>query len=286
MRYSDTLKIACWIVCLVVVGSAVAADFRISSHVYVGDKKEAVSSNVTLFRAGIVYDYLSEPESITIFDPLRGRFVLIDPVEQIQCEVPTTEVGTFNDELRQRASGSKDPLLQFMANPQFKVVTPQPGVVHLAGPQMNYRMLVQRVQDQGALRQYVEFSDWYARLNTLMNPGSPPPFSRMAINEILMKRGEVPKEVTLTVRPAQQMPNAREVYLRSTHDVSWKLLAEDLRRIDKTGEQLATYQQVSVDDFVQAGQPEEQQQQQSKASMTKQPPARQPARSAANTKLR
>jgi hypothetical protein len=271
---------ACWTCCLLTATVAAATDFRIASQVFVGDGKQAASTNITLFRAGIVYDYLSEPESVTIFDPLRGRFVLIDPVEQIQCEVATKEVAAFNDELRLRAAGSQDPLLQFMANPQFKVITPQPGVLHLTGPHMNYRIQVQRVGDKGAVRQYVEFSDWYARLNTLMNPGSPPPFTRISMNQILLERGEVPKEVMLTVRPAQHVPNAREVQLRSTHDVSWKLLADDLRRIDSTGEQLATFQQVSMDDFINAGQREP-----AKPGMAQRPPARPPSGSA-STKLR
>lgn len=237
-------------------GSVNAADFRIISQVYAGNAKQPASSTLTLFRAGVVYDYLSQPETVTVFDPLHGRFVMLDPVEQIQCEIPTREVASFNDELKLRASGSKDPLLQFMANPQFRTSTPQPEIVHLSSQFMTYRIQVQRVTDAAAIRQYVEFSDWYARLNTLMNPGSPPPFTRMAINQVLLERGEIPREVLLTVRPAQQLPNGREVQLRSTHEVSWKLLADDMRRIEKTGEQLATYELVSLDDFQQAGQKE------------------------------
>lgn len=246
-------------VALVSAHTVRATDFRITSEVFAGDAKEPVCTNITLFRAGLVYDYLNAPETVTVFDPIRGRFVLLDPVQQIQCEVPTKDVALFNEELKTRAGSAKDPLLQFMSAPQFKTITPQPNVVHLTSELLNYRIVTTRVKDAAALKQYMEFSDWYARLNTMVNPGSPPPFCRMAMNQVLYKRGEMPTRLELMIRPAQPVPGARDVRLRSEHQVAWKLLGEDLRNIETTGEHLATYQRVSFDDFIQAGQPQQQQ---------------------------
>ena len=38
-----------------------AEDFRIETAVYVADEEQPVSKNVTLFEAGVVYDFLEQP---------------------------------------------------------------------------------------------------------------------------------------------------------------------------------------------------------------------------------
>jgi hypothetical protein len=231
-----------------------ATDYRIESEVFVNERPEAVSRNVTLFRAGLVYDYLSQPESVTIFDARSGRFVLIDPAARVQTEIATDDVAAFNDELKLRAAAHKDPLLRFMADPQFKVTSPQPNLLVLSAPNMTYRIKTIRGKDAAALRQYIEFSDWYARLNTLVNVGSPPPFTRIAINQTLARQGAIPTDVEVTIVPA--VKNARAAKMRSHHEIGWKLLGEDLRRIDETGKQLATFKKVSFDEFHGAVEPD------------------------------
>lgn len=230
-----------------------AADFRIVSHVFVGDDEQAASTNTTLFRAGLVYDYLAEPPSVTIFDPLRGRFVLIDPAHQLQAQMSIQEVAKFSEELKMRASAHSNSLLKFMALPKFEVGGRGNQLV-MTSPQMTYELHTLKVKDRTALQEYFDFSNWYARLNTMVNPGSPPPFARIEINKTMEKRGVIPNEVELRIS-AGAGKERREVKLRSRHDVTWKLLGEDLRRIDETSKQLATFKNVSFEQFYQAGIP-------------------------------
>ena len=58
---------------LLTAGSTFAEDFRIQTRVYRGDEETPVSQNLTLFRAGVVYDFLSEPAETTIYDRPRGN---------------------------------------------------------------------------------------------------------------------------------------------------------------------------------------------------------------------
>lgn len=226
------------------------ADFRIVTEVFASGQPAAVSKNLTLFHHSFVYDYLlMPPQSVTIFDQHRGRFVLIDSANKVQTEITSREVNAFNEQLRATAEAHKDPLLRFLANPQFKISNPEENVLVMGGPNLSYRVTGVDSNDPQVLRQYLEFSDWYARLNTMVNPGSPPPYMRIAINQTLAKKRWIPTEVELSVTPA--VKGAKPMRLTSRHTLEWKISAEDLRWIDETGEELATYKKIGFQEFQQ-----------------------------------
>ncbi len=228
-----------------------ATDFRIVSEVFLD--KDVVSTNRTLFRAGVVYDYLKAPGLTTIFDPARQRFILLDPETKLRCEVDTVQVAQFNNALRKRAAENADPLLRFMAQPAFQIEgNKAPGMLKLLSPLVSYQLKTTRVEDAEALRQYIEFCDWYAQLNTMVNPGSPPPFARMKVNQVLRNRQEMPLEVELTIS-VQAKGGNRQVVLRSRHQVAWRLLGEDTVAIDQTAEELAVFKAVTFQEFQERG---------------------------------
>ena len=231
---------------------AVATDFRIVSEVFLD--KDMVSTNRTLFRAGVVYDYLKAPGLTTVFDPARKRFILLDPATKLRCEVDTVQVAQFNNALRARAAENADSLLKFMAQPKFEIEGNQaPGTVKLLSPLVSYQLKTTRVEDAEALRQYIEFCDWYAQLNTMVNPGSPPPFARMKVNQVLRNRQEMPLEVELTISVRQQKGGNRQVALRSRHQIAWRLLGEDSVLIDQTAEEMAIFKEVTFQEFQERG---------------------------------
>lgn len=231
---------------------AVAADFRIVSDVLLNNA--VVSTNRTLFRAGVVYDYLQAPGLTTVFDPARQRFILLDPETKLRCEVGTVQVAQFNNALRERAAKSADPLLQFMAQPAFQIEgNKAPGMLKLLSPLVSYQLKTARVEDAEALRQYIEFCDWYAQLNTMVNPGSPPPFARMKVNQVLRSRQDMPLEVELTISVRQPKGGNRQVVLRSRHQVAWRLLGEDTVAIDQTAEEMAVFKEVTFQEFQERG---------------------------------
>lgn len=231
---------------------ALATDFRIVSDVLLNNA--VVSTNRTVFRAGVVYDYLQAPGLTTVFDPARQRFILLDPETKLRCEVGTVQVAQFNNALRARAAQNADPLLQFMAQPVFQIEgNKAPGVLKLLSPLVSYQLKTARVEDAEALRQYIEFCDWYAQLNTMVNPGSPPPFARMKVNQVLRSRQEMPLEVELTISVKQPKGGNRQVALRSRHQVAWRLLGEDSVAIDQTAEEMAIFKPVTLQEFQERG---------------------------------
>jgi hypothetical protein len=230
---------------LAIIGSPLKADdFRIETKVFSG--KEMVSQNTTLFEAGHVYDYLSKPERVAVFDQTRGRFIVLDPARKVKAEVKTDDVSVFADKFREIAEKSSRPFMNFAANPQFEVNFDQDNELTLTSDFVTYKLTTIPASTTEAAQQYREFSDWYARFNAMANPGSTPPFPRMFVNEELAKRSLVPTEVQLTIAAT---PGAKASSLRSEHHVAWRLLPRDHKKIAETGNQLATFKSVDFDKF-------------------------------------
>lgn len=253
MRHAPIL--ACLTLVLSVFAVARAEDFRIQTNVFSGNDKVPVSKSTTLFRAGYVYDYLesadpAEPDRVAIFDKAHGRFIVLDPTRKVRAEVKTDEVLLFAGKLQAAVSArSKHEFTRFAADPKFEVDLSPDGELTLSSDVMTYRLNTMPAHSPEAAGQFREFSDWYARFNTMAHPGSTPPFARMAVNAELAKQGMVPSEVRLSI-PNQ--PGMKAAELRSEHMFNWRLLEQDAKRIDKTSDQLATFKEVNFDEFQQS----------------------------------
>jgi hypothetical protein len=235
--------------------AASADDFRIQTDVYAADNT-AISQNTTLFRAGYVYDYLTHPpaksvDRVAVFDQQHGRFIVLDPARKEKAEIKTDDVLLFASKQQAYARAkSSNAFNKFAADPEFETDFSQDGELKMTSPHMTYQLKTLPASTPEAAAQYREFSDWYGRFNTMSNPGSTPPFARMAVNAELAKRGLVPTEVRLTV-PKQRGVEATA--LRSEHHVSWRLLPRDAERIEATATQLTTFKLVDFDQFERTG---------------------------------
>jgi hypothetical protein len=239
-RILATLVLPAAVACCL-FGPARADDFRIETKVYVGKGKHPVSENTTLFRAGFVYDYMSGSGQVTVFDRLRGRFIVLDPTRKLKAEVKTDEVGRLIDSLHDLAAHSTNSAIRFAADPEFEVEFDEKGILTLSSEHITYQLKTEPAATPEAAEQYHEFADWYARFNTMAHPGSAPPFPRLVVNAELAKRGLVPTEVRRTIRSASA---------RTEHYVSWRLLEGDHRQIAETANQLATFKEVDFEELL------------------------------------
>lgn len=228
-------------------GQTRADDFRIHSRVFIGEGQVA-RENITLFHAERVYDFMTQPPAVTVYEPGRARFVLLDPVRQRQTEVTLESLDQFLADLRRQASESENPLLQFLAQPQFRESGGAEGEMLLASPWMSYRLKTAPAHGREASRRYREFSDGFAKLNTLTNPASLPPFARLAVNAALDRAGALPSEVALTI-VTQARPERKEITYQSRHHVQWRLLEEDLNRVAQADSDLEGFAFVPLEQF-------------------------------------
>jgi hypothetical protein len=238
-------------------GKLIAADaFRIETKIFVGDAKdkkiEPVSKTTTLFKDGIVYDFLESPEQTAVFRKPNGdkpgRFILLNDKDRVQTEVTTDKLAGTMKKLRKWASEQKEPFLKFAANPRFdETFDRNTGKLVLASPLETYTVETSPAsQHQDSMTEYHEFLDWYTQLNTLLT--SPvPPDPRLKLNDALVRHRVVPTKV--------ELKRMGEDPVRAEHDFTWRLSQEDLQRIEDVQSGLTAYKQVENKEFLQMSQP-------------------------------
>jgi hypothetical protein len=228
--------------------AAVAGDFRVQSKVFVG--KQAVEST-TIFRSGVIYDFLTAPSEITVCYPHGHRFVVLDPQRQVKTELSAEQIEAFVQRNQQRvkkaALEENMPLAAFLAEPDFdESYDESSGELELKSAWMTYRVKTVAPKFDDAAAQYVDYTNWQAKLNTLIKPGSMPPFARLALNGALKQHDRLPIEVELT-RYAQQ--SSKKSTIRAEHKIQWRLVDSDLKRLDEADNDLTAFKSVSLHEY-------------------------------------
>ena len=226
-----------------------AADFRVENKVFLGSDKEPRSESTTIFKDGVVYDYLVDPAEVTVLDISRGRFFLLDTHLKLKTQLSAKLVKASIDSLKTRSDLNDDPFAVFLINPSFDCqVDDERGELLFSSTLMEYRVLTEPAKTPEVASKYRQFSDWYARLNTYLRPGARPPFARMLVNKELGRRGELPREVHLSLKPKQGL-GSRTIRMHSRHNIVTRLGDVDLRRVAQTAEHLAVFQPVSFKEY-------------------------------------
>jgi hypothetical protein len=229
--------------------TAKGEDFRVDNVVFVGDDKEPVSQSTTIFQDGVVYDCMKAPLETVVFDKLSGRFVLLNLKLRTRSELTTAHLAAFIDRLQIVAAKSKDPLMRFLAEPKFEErFNETTGELTFNSPLVTYQLMLSPERDPNIAGQYQEFCDYYARLNTLLAPGSRPPFGRLAVNAALAPRQATASRVTLTIDTGRGGKQKRDT-VRSEHRVVRPLEPADLDRVAKTKELMNSLKLVSFEDY-------------------------------------
>lgn len=244
----------CWplvmLACLTVIHPApgTAQEMRIETYVYGGDEAaEPLSHTVTLFDKNTVYDFVDNPQQIAIFRAPTpgsgGQFILLDVASARRTEVSTERIEGLMEKLTQWAGEQKDPLLKFSAAPKFKENFDRTtGTLTLTSDLWDYNVATVPADDISMLARYREFTDWYTRLNTMIN-SSPPPGPRLELNSSLEKYGVMPVEIRRTLK-------SNKSTLKATHLFSWRLSRDDRARLDEAKKYLASFKKVANEEFI------------------------------------
>lgn len=222
---------------------AVAGDFRVDTEVLVGREKEPIAENLTVFSGGRVYDFLlGDTKEIAIWDPIRGEIHLLDEARQLRTTIAIRELAESLSDLRAKATES-DQIAAF--DPKFEVqMDEESGWLTMSSKRLTYRVKGSKPQLDGAVQQYLEFADWYARLNAIRNGF--PPFARNSVNQEVAQRGWLPEEIERT--STGSLPGQKTV-VRSRHITNWSLSKSDRKRVERAGEFLSTFKQVAFAEY-------------------------------------
>ena len=200
--------------------AGLAQGYRVETRVYddtpsADTSDRAPFTSLTLFQNGKVYDYSGD--EVIIFERTARRFVILNLARSLQTTVEFDEIRHLLDLRRQECeeyirekteSGHRDAVsiaksLRFQLDPKFETTVDQGNhVLELKAESWKYHVSTHTWKDPDQVREYLEYADWTARLNFVLDPSSLFPEPRMALNETLREMpGEMPTTVILDLRP-------------------------------------------------------------------------------------
>ena len=222
-------------------------DFRIQATVHVGSSSSASVNSLTLFNSATIYDFLDhgmDQSDITVFDITRGRFVLLDPQRRVKTTLTKDFLIRFLEQIRSQTSSTAlanyvQPKLEHEFNPVTKTV-------RVSSDYLTYQATGITPKFDSAVQRYRHFADWAARLNST-RIGNLPPYSRFELNRLLAKQNLMPLNIQRTLMLDEV--GLKKQIVRSEHTINWQLTNSDRKRISKTGDQMASFREVTADEF-------------------------------------
>jgi len=181
------------LVCLVVPAAATAQEFRVYTRLFdvraasrkdAKDRDRPISRTTTLFHAGKVYDDIDGGTRVTLFEPAQDRFLLFDGTRRLRATVESAQVEQAIDQaLRaarerlnaaaQNSDASRVALVRFQLDPGFQQsFDAARNRLVLSSAVMVYHVQGAAPASKPALAAYLNYADWAARLNYLVNPQS------------------------------------------------------------------------------------------------------------------
>ncbi|MEX0818356.1 MAG: hypothetical protein WD070_02150, partial [Pirellulaceae bacterium] len=228
-------------------GGLLAQDFRVDTDVYLGEDKETFSEHLTLFRGPVVYDFaVKGVDEVTILNLQTGEITLLDVKRRQRADLTTADLLSFS--ARIKAIGI-DKQAEDLVAPKFEVrFDDEQNSLELVSRKITYRATGMKPSEAAVATRYREFTDWYARLNS-MRPPNPPHFGRLELNRELADRGLLPQDIERTVMLGRLFSKPQKA--RSHHVVGMTISGTDRRRIDEAGGYLVSFTKVSPADYMQ-----------------------------------
>ncbi len=208
LRFS--LAIMC---CFFALSSAnMAHDFRIESHVYIGESTQPATHNVTVFSNELAIDFLmseqlnTAPTEIVIYDSRQRLIVLLDNQRKVRVEISAAQLVKMVESLRRQTVENE--AAKFLVNDSFEVDTDwSAGWVTLTSPAITYRFRGEQPKNGALIPVYFEMMDILTQLNAT-DSRQLPPFPRLKLNQTIRTVGWVPRDVQISVTANEFFPNS------------------------------------------------------------------------------
>ncbi|HEV3004283.1 MAG TPA: hypothetical protein VGX78_07460, partial [Pirellulales bacterium] len=140
--HNIALWVAAFACSLTLARHARSDDFHVDTKLYLPGEKEP-SESTTLFYAGRVYDFISDPDESIVFDPDYDMFKLLDPKRKLKTEITTGQISTNITKLRVvlKAKADSSPVEKFYLDPRFaESQDPNTGELLLTSAYVDYKL--------------------------------------------------------------------------------------------------------------------------------------------------
>ncbi|MFM8415114.1 MAG: hypothetical protein ACKOCX_10355 [Planctomycetota bacterium] len=238
---------------------------RVETELFADGRESPVARSLTLFDAGVAWDFLELPADhpqgddpagmklveIVLHDPARERVVVIDPAGSRKTEIPLIRLERLSVSLAKWARSSDDRLVRWAGGPDFTAGFEEEGNrLDLAGPRVRYSVVHTAAESPAVAGTYRRFADTAILLKALLHPGGIPPFPRLAVNERLEDEAAIPAEVTLEIDSRLALVSGSPSRMRSVHKSHPRLLAADRRLIEEAQAHVAAAAAVDLATFM------------------------------------
>ncbi len=236
--------------------SVLGQGMRVSTNVYdlanrsANGREQIVSSSLSLFHNGRVYDYIDAADEVVIFNPLEKKFTVLNVARELSTVVSFEEIRHLLDSRvpaveqyiqdlnRQQNPNAKNVAdsLRFQLKPEFRSdFDASTETLTLTSPSWTYRAATQRWSDADQVEKYLSYCDWTARLNHILHPRSLFPEPRLELNLALRNlKDRMPVRVELNLQPNEPL------HLRAEHHFTLDLDEHDRRRIARWDQSLTS----------------------------------------------
>ena len=257
MRLSMTCALVTSIFIAATVGAAdsvpapKAPTFRVETEVYIDDEVQPFDRHLILFDDGVIYDiFLDDDRVSTMYDPNRGRVILVDRQHRQQVVLSTSEMLAATAQARAtiEAEGKGNEFgLQAEVVEQPPKTPGDPIRYQLSFGDTRYTTTTQAAKQPQVAVAYNQFVTLAGQLNVMLRRGTPP-FARMVLGQHIAEMGHLPLRTELEHDVTASLKTRR--YRAQLHLVE-QLSVVDRERIAEFGKVLAECEPVSLADFQQ-----------------------------------
>lgn len=224
------------------VDPSTKAAFRVETVIFEGTEPKPQSQHLMLFDSGLVYDMpVGVDATITVFDPLRGRVVLLHKIQKVKTSISNESLIRIAAQLRATAVESKAGTGLGLDAKVAAGESPESYTIEFGDTK--YFATTQPALNDSLAEQYAEFTIWACRLNLARQIGSPP-FARITLAEFLAAEKLLPRQIRLEVRRG-----LKTRIFRAEHSYVGRLSDADRKRIGEVGAMMAGFEEVAFAEF-------------------------------------
>ena len=217
-----------------------AETFRVENDLRWGNAAPVRST--TLFDGTVFYNLIGANGEITVFDPQKDTFTLLDPELRLQTHLAVSETKRFIDAQRIQLESHKNEFVAFAAKPVFIMEFDEVGgQMALQSSWVDYTLTTKAFPDAATAKAYLDFCDWTCYLNQRITPGLTMPLIRLEVNRILREKSRFPTNIKVSIFPTGKKFLGKEENIQATHELSRRLSEADRQRIARTHELMRTF---------------------------------------------
>ena len=231
---------------VIVVSAATGQEFAVKNTVSRDDRVQ--NATRTIITSDAYYDVIydgTKPVQVSVYFPQRQQYQLVNFIKKTHATIDETDVSVFVAKVLDKAKHSKNPIVAFAADPEFRK-TVDSNTLNLESKPWSYTVQMQSVDAADAVDAYRKFADAFARLNAFW---AYPPNARLQLNREIQMMRSVPTRVEVQLNDNK---GRRLVAQATDHRFDWKLTPHDRNVIETTRRGIVDFKTIPFAKFHQA----------------------------------